>query len=265
MSAMCSATDATAELKELFDLFDIQGELTPNQLRQAKKKVLLLHPDKNIGKDTSFYYEYFTKAYQKLEMIYEFVKKTDKPKTTEYNRDMGHDMTREGFYLYCEKEGLFDNPDKFKKVFNDMFEKVRIQDTDGYAEWFKSDEQLYDKDDLEKSRKQALQLVKKEDIKSYVEADTSDLKEVYSHTVFAIDGKKEYAEKKKFGSVEEYKQYRSREKLAPLTKEESESMLKDQQSYEEKQAMKLSYTLTKQTEQANKIFKEYCGKYLRIE
>ena len=42
-------------------------------------------------------------------------------------------------------------------------------------------------------------------------------------------------------------------------------MLKDQQSYEEKQAMNLSYTLTKQTEQANKIFKEYCGKYLRIE
>jgi hypothetical protein len=146
-----------------------------------------------------------------------------------------------------------------------MFEKVRIQDTDGYAEWFKSNEQLYDKDDLEKSRKQALQLVKKEDIKSYVEADTSDLKDVYSHTVFAIDGKKEYEEKKKFGSVEEYKQYRSREKLAPMTKEESESMLKDQQSYEEKQAMKLSYTLTKQTEQANKIFKEYCGKYLRIE
>jgi hypothetical protein len=28
------------ELKELFDLFDIQGELTPNHLRQAKKKVI---------------------------------------------------------------------------------------------------------------------------------------------------------------------------------------------------------------------------------
>ena len=186
---------AMSELKELFDLFDIQGELTPNQLRQAKKKVLLLHPDKNIGKDTSFYYEYFSKAYQKLEMIYEFVKKTDKPQSTEYNRDLAHDTTREGFHAYCEKEGLLENPEKFKKVFNDMFEKVRIQDTDGYAEWFKSNEQLYDKDDLEKSRQQALQLVKKEEIKSYVEADTSDLKEIYSHTVFAIDGKKEYQEK----------------------------------------------------------------------
>ena len=139
---------AMSELKELFDIFDIQGELTPNQLRQAKKKVLLLHPDKNIGKDTSFYYEYFSKAYQKLEMIYEFVKKTDKPQSTEYNRDLAHDTTREGFYAYCEKEGLLEDPEKFKKVFNDMFEKVRIQDTDGYAEWFKSNEQVYDKDDL---------------------------------------------------------------------------------------------------------------------
>jgi hypothetical protein len=258
-------TTELKELKELFDLFDIQGELTPNQLRQAKKKVLLLHPDKNIGKDTSFYYEYFTKAYQKLEMIYEFVKKTDKPKSTEYDRDLAHDMTREGFYTYCEKEGLFEDQEKFKRVFTEMFDKVRIQETDGYEEWFKSNEQVYDKDDLEKSRQKALQLVKKEEIKSYVEADTSDLKEVYSHTVFAIDGKKEYEEKKKFGSVEEYKQYRSREKLVPLTKEESQMMLKEQQSYEEKQAMQLSYTLSKQTEQANKTFREYCGKYLRIE
>jgi hypothetical protein len=261
-----ATTDAMAELKELFDLFDIQGELTQNELRQAKKKVLLLHPDKNIGKDTSFYYDYFTKAYQKLETIYSFVKKIDKPSqvSTEY-QDVGHDLSREGFYLYCEKEGLLEDPDKFKKVFNEMFEKVRIPDTDGYAEWFQSNEQVYDKNDLEKTRQQALQLVKKEDIKSYVEADTSDLKEVYSHTVFAIDGKKEYEEKKKFGSVEEYKQYRSREKLTPLTKEESSALLKEQQSYEEKQAMQLSYTLSKQTEKANQTFKEYCGKYLRIQ
>jgi hypothetical protein len=74
-----------------------------------------------------------------------------------------------------------------------------------------------------------------------------------------------FEEKKKFGSVEEYKQYRSREKLAPLTKEESQTLLKEQQNYEEKQAMQLSYTLSKQTEQSNKIFKDYCGKYLRIE
>ncbi len=83
--------------------------------------------------------------------------------------------------------------------------------------------------------------------------------------MFAIDGKKEYEEKKKFGSVEEYKQYRSREKLVPLTKEESQTLLKEQHNYEEKQAMQLSYTLSKQTEKANQIFKEYCGKYLRIE
>jgi hypothetical protein len=52
-------------LDDLFGLFDIE-ELTINELKQAKRKVLLLHPDKNIGRDTSAYYSYFKNAYEKL-------------------------------------------------------------------------------------------------------------------------------------------------------------------------------------------------------
>ncbi len=39
-------------LKDILDLFNIE-ELNQQELKIAKKKVLLLHPDKNIGTDTN--------------------------------------------------------------------------------------------------------------------------------------------------------------------------------------------------------------------
>jgi hypothetical protein len=45
-------------LDDLFGLFEIE-ELTLEELKQAKKKVLMLHPYKNVGKDTTAYYSYF--------------------------------------------------------------------------------------------------------------------------------------------------------------------------------------------------------------
>ena len=42
-------------LDDLYELFEIM-ELNEVNLKIARKKVLLLHPDKNIGVDTSEYY-----------------------------------------------------------------------------------------------------------------------------------------------------------------------------------------------------------------
>jgi ABC-type transporter lipoprotein component MlaA len=59
-------------LDDLYELFEIM-ELNETNLKIARKKVLLLHPDKNIGVDTSDYYEYFRNAYLKLEKISHYV------------------------------------------------------------------------------------------------------------------------------------------------------------------------------------------------
>ena len=59
-------------LEDLYELFEIM-ELNEVNLKIARKKVLLLHPDKNIGVDTGEYYEYFRNAYLKLEQIGQYV------------------------------------------------------------------------------------------------------------------------------------------------------------------------------------------------
>ena len=250
-------------LDDLYELFEIM-ELNEVNLKIARKKVLLLHPDKNIGVDTSEYYEYFRNAYLKLENISQYVN-INKKSNTYYDPNVEKDeVTQEGFYKYCEKEKLHENPKAFHKKFNEVFENVNIKDETGHGEWIKSENGMYDKDDLEGSRKKAMQLVVKEEVKSYVEADNNDLKDVYTNTVLSIDKDKVFNETRRFKTVEEYQRHRKETAGKPLTKEESEEILRQQQHTEHKSAVTLSYELLKKTEESNKKFKEYCSKFLMI-
>jgi hypothetical protein len=250
-------------LDDLYELFEIM-ELNETNLKIARKKVLLLHPDKNIGVDTSDYYEYFRNAYLKLEKISHYVN-INKSSNTYYDPNVEKDeVTQEGFYKYCKKEKLHENPKEFQKKFNEVFENVNIKDETGHGEWIKSEKDMYDKDDLEGSRKKAMQLVVKEEIKSYVDADNNDLKDVYTNTVLSIDKDKVFNETRRFKTVDEYQRHRKETMGKPLSKEEAEEMLRQQQKTEHKSAVTLSYELLKKTEESNKKFKEYCSKFLMI-
>ena len=250
-------------IDDLYELFEIM-ELNESNLKIARKKVLLLHPDKNIGIDTSEYYEYFRNAYLKLEQIGQYVN-LNKYSNTYYDPNVEKDeVTQEGFYKYCKKEKLHENPKEFHKKFNEVFDNVNIKDETGHGEWIKSEKDMYDKDDLEGSRKKAMQLVVKEEVKSYVEADNNDLKDVYTNTVLSIDKDKVFNETRRFKTVEEYQRHRKETAGKPLSKEEAEEILRQQQHTEHKSAVTLSYELLKKTEESNKKFKEYCSKFLMI-
>ena len=56
------------QLNQLLKLFDI-NDLNETSLRVAKKKVLMLHPDKNTV-DTTKHFIYFKSEYEKLIKIY---------------------------------------------------------------------------------------------------------------------------------------------------------------------------------------------------
>ena len=55
---------------ELFSLFNLSIPITLSDLKKAKKKVLMLHPDKNIGvPDIKDIYLKYLHAYKKLEFV----------------------------------------------------------------------------------------------------------------------------------------------------------------------------------------------------
>lgn len=246
-------------LDDLFGLFEIE-ELTPDELKQAKKKVLMLHPDKNIHKDTTKYYEYFKAAYHKLEQVYEFINRHKKEVVSKTYQT--EELNQSGFYDYCQKKGLKEQ--ELNTLFNEVFDNVYIPDKEGYGEWLKTEEGLYDKADLEGSRKKAMALVVVDkELKTLQEVDDKDIKNAYVQSILPIDAEKVYQETPHFNTVEEYQRHRA--KLAePVSKKVAEKMLQEKEHAEYKTSLHLSYELLKKTEtQAHKM-KDYYSKFLRI-
>ena len=249
-------------LDDLFGLFEME-ELTLDELKQAKKKVLMLHPDKNVGKDTTSYYIYFKNAYQKLETIFEYVNRYEKTAKQEKSYHM-EELGQKGFYEYCQKKGLKDQ--EFYRVFNEVFENVYLEEKDGHGEWLKTNGGIYDMSDLEGSRKKAMSLtIVDKEIKTIQEIDPRDIKEAYVQSVLPIDATQVFQDTEKFNTVEEYQRHRAKYGAKPVSTEEGVRILRERDAEEYKTSLHLSYELIKKTEsQTNKI-KDYYSKFLRIE
>jgi hypothetical protein len=256
----------SCSLKDILGLFEIE-DLTLDELKRAKKKVLLLHPDKNIGNDTTEHYEYFRKGYYKLEGIHQFLN-TNKKQSTEYSKDVTTE-TQKAFHNYYLKNGLDKDPEKFSKTFNEAFDKIYVKDNDGYGEWLKTNEGIYNKADIEQSRKNAMQLIKTDkDIQCFSDIDNySDLKDAHINSVITINADDTYKNMEKFNSIDEYQQRRSSDirGLNLLSKtDEHQQILSQQQKQDKMNSMNLAYEFAKETERNNNSFNKYCSKFLSI-
>ena len=250
------------QLNQLLKLFDI-NDLNETSLRVAKKKVLMLHPDKNTV-DTTKHFIYFKSEYEKLIKIYNYIHH----ETDEDNFKKSHDIDKT-FKDFIEKKGYTPtkNLEMFRKHFNEMFENTNIKEDDGYDEWLKSDADLYDKDDLEKSRKKLMSngLIKIDKIEGANFGNGySDLKDAHVNTIIGLDKDELYKERPQFKTVTEYEIYRQKNMGEGLSERESLKIIADQEELEKKQALELSYKLMKQEEDMKKKHKEYISKYLRL-
>lgn len=252
-----------AQLKELLDLFEIK-ELNEHELKIAKKKVLMLHPDKNKV-DTKEYYINFKNAYEKLLQIYGYIHHE-----LDENNFKSEDIDTT-FKNFIESKGFTPskNHKMYLKHFNEMFDNIHIKDDEGYEEWLKSNNDMYDKDDLEKSRQKLMStstgLIKIEQVitSNEINSSYSDLKEAHLNTIIGLDQEKLYREKQKFNSVEEYRRHRTNIGEM-LSEKDSLKQIKENELLEKNKAIDLSYQLLKKEEEMKKRTKHYVSKFLMI-
>ena len=251
------------QLTQLLQLFDIK-DLNESSLKIAKKKVLMLHPDKNTV-DTTKHFLHFKNEYEKLVKIYNYIHH----ETDENNFKKSQDIDKT-FKDFIEKKGYTPtkNLEMYNKYFNEMFETVHIKENDnGYEDWIKSDQDIYDKDDIEKSRKRLMSnaLTKKTTIESANSSSKySDLKEAHVNTIIGLDKDELYKERPQFKTVNEYEIYRQKNIGETLSEEESIKIILEQEELEKKEALELSYKLMKQEEEMKKKHKEFISRYLMI-
>ena len=253
----------------LLNLFALKHDFNKSDLKLAKKKIMKLHPDRcKLPREL---FVFMIKMYCKVEEIYNFTHhENDEDKlTTSYDVD-------ETFKNYLEKNNI--DPEKnyelFTKEFNKMFDQVYISDNqDGYSEWMKSEENIYNKDDLEESRQTAVNnaIVEVNEITEVGGTNFSnnqtDLKEVYSNPFVAMDIDKVYKEKPKFSSVEEYKTFLASEDddTQPLSNDASLKYFENKERLLNNQSKNIAFEQMKQKELMHKNYNNYISKYLKLE
>lgn len=261
-------------LEELFGLFDLSYDLTEETMKKAKKKVLMLHPDKS--QLPSIYFLFYKKAYDLILDLYKSRNKINtKPTAADlvYNPD-SHSI----FDPNLKIDGTASK--EFQSRFNQAFEQnVTKKHDPSLHEWFKQDT----KDEFtgrginvknmgealesvkEKQRQQAITLYKgvqemrnyscgtsfyddddESGVSSYVECDVfsklkfEDVRKVHrDQTVIGVS-ERDLANNPQYGM--NYDQYmNAREKsvqAGALSKHESEAMLAKQRAEAEQELMR---------------------------
>ena len=129
------------DLNDLIALFKLPFHFKEEHLKDAKKIVLMTHPDKSrLDKE---YFLFFSQAYKYLLKIHQ-LRQSSTTTNTDYDKDelwsKEHSVLIDGKIKTMSQEDYTD-------WFNSTFEKMRLKDDSeetGYGDWLKSDEDLVD-------------------------------------------------------------------------------------------------------------------------
>ena len=242
---------------ELLSLFELPKNMSLNQLKNAKKRVLMLHPDKS--KLPAEYFLFYKKAFEFIVQIYENNNKQNQQiteDTTNY-RPLDDGLNKTTIQTVAGEMKAAD----FQNKFNELFENNMAKKTDVHKnEWFSKDEAVYKVDAqvsaknmgqvFETMKQQNAELVRyrgiqelragggtrlyedeDDDDEPYVTSDPfsklkfDDLRKVHKdQTIFAVS-ERDYANVPQYSSVDHFVRERGKASTAPLEKEESERIL----------------------------------------
>jgi hypothetical protein len=242
---------------ELLSLFELPKNMSLNQLKNAKKRVLMLHPDKS--KLPAEYFLFYKKAFEFIVQIYENNNKQNQQiteDTTNY-RPLDNGLNKATIQTVAGEMKAAD----FQNKFNELFENNMAKKTDVHKnEWFSKDEAVYKVDAqvsaknmgqvFETMKQQNAELVRyrgiqelragggtrlyedeDDDDEPYVTSDPfsklkfDDLRKVHKdQTIFAVS-ERDYANVSQYSSVDHFVRERGKASTAPLEKEEAERIL----------------------------------------
>ena len=291
---------STYSFEDILQLFTLdENNVTTDQLKKAKKKVLYMHPDKsNLPKE---YFLFYKKALDIVVRVYEMNSKVNQtvPNNQVYIPEKTHIATNQ-----IENTMKSMSSSQFNSKFNHLFEthsKTRDKDKNK-NEWFKNNEymppitQIQNKSEMDAAfetykEKQKSDMVKytgvvpiclnggssgfydndeEEDNASYICADLfsklkfDDLRKVHKdQTVFSVS-EKEFQNVKQFNSVDHYVTAREKETLTPMQQSQAEQHFNDERLMNEQLMRKKQFKSQIESEQAHKRSQAMLSNFLRI-
>ena len=286
-------------LNDLLKIFKLNDQFSERDLKNAKKIVLNMHPDKS--KLDKKYFLFFSRAYKQLLKLYEFRKGSQ----TVHNDYKDINPTDDA-EVEAEKKLLLEaymklSPDHFNKWFNNMWvvtENAAGQTSslksNGYGDWLISNEGCCDKNEfngLSKQEKERLLNKKKSDMSTVVkhrdfdeminttnqsllcddeisgfQSDVfsklqyDDLKHAHEESIIPVT---EDDKRVRYSNMDEIKRFRGRQNITPMNEAEcnqyKERCIKDENN------ISRAYKLLKEGEDSEKRNNEWWGKIKHIQ
>jgi len=260
-------------LEGLYKLFNIDSKngLDEIIMKNARNFTLKTHPDKS--KLDSKYYIFYSKAFNKLNEIYQYQNKSSNKKSS-YNNyenvfsEYDNEDKKNLMDKFIENNKNLSKSENFNEWFNEQFEKYDLQHKrdDGYDDWFKSNENIYESnekvtlenfnDKFNKHKKDmlALSVYKSQFEDQYSTNDSfqgTDLKNAYAQTIIPVS-EDDFNKVNKYKNVNEYKNARETQDIKPLDSTESEKILYGQKLKDEETSAAQAYEYALQLEKNKK-------------
>lgn len=275
---------------DLLNLFHLSYDFGQNELKQAYKIVLKTHPDKS-GLDKE-YFLFFSKAFKLLKSVYDY---NTKSKTCPIRRSVyiANNETNKDSIIEKKIE-TFTKDKNFHKKFNELFERVKLEDDEqdsGYGDWFKSNKDLNDIKtnkvnmnlEFNKHKSQIRSIIKHKDIEDvhiqkgssllrekpenysssiFSRLNYNDLKQTYTETVVPVT-EEDYYSREKFNTVEQMQIHRKQTESIPdqhITKKR----LMEKYKKEKQEDVQRAYKMMKQMDDIKKSHNTWMSNFKQI-
>jgi hypothetical protein len=286
-------------LPELLDLFQLSYTISINDLKRAKKIVLMTHPDKsNLGPE---YFLFYKKAFDIVVQFYENQHKqnqvvpTEEPNYEPINISNINKSSVKKITSVINEMSVSEFNSKFNKLFD---ANMSLKPDSSRNEWFTKDEASYKiEGDINKqnigimfekikeqqnntvlsryrgvenlSSSSGTNLYDDEDTNEYVQCDPfsklkfDDLRKVHKDQSVLSVSEKDINNVQLYSSVEQYNRIRGQE-LAPLEKIKAEKLLSNQDQQFKQRMMQKEYQSNLKTIEYEKKNKDILSSFLQL-
>jgi len=250
---------------DILKLFELTHDISEEQMKKAKKKVLMFHPDKS--KLPPEYFLFYKKAFDILLNYYQNYSKQNQITNPEidYRKIFKQTVSSPQDKIIQKSINEIKSED-FQKIFNQTFEKNMAKEIVNRNQWFTEENPIYNIDkninksgmsaELEKIKEQTKSIVKYNGVQTlissggtsfyddvddessqidYITSDPfsklkfDDLRKVHKdQTVFAVS-ERDFNNVQTYKNVDEYNRVRGKDNLTPLSKNEAEHMIQQQE------------------------------------
>jgi hypothetical protein len=291
-------------LDEIMGLFDLDSyDISIENLKVAKKKVLMLHPDKS--KLDAKYFLFYKKAFDIIVQFFDNQNRQNRsiqPKDVAYEPNYNDQDTNTTKQITKNVQEM--KSEKFQEKFNELFEanQMGVRPNTERNEWFQQEKSAYDvpqekmskqamNDNFQRIKKQNNGLIQYNGVQSlnqdsatsnnfyddddfqdkYMTSDPfsklkfDDLRKVHRDQSVLAVSEQDINNIKTYGSVEEFNRARSEHSYEPLEKQHADRLLQEQEKAMQQRMMRKEYQSKLQTEQYAEKNKNVMASFLLLQ